>query len=128
MKPSVSVTTDDRPNHSQDSQTFQSDAGSGAGGPAAGKASADAANEYTGASIRILSPEEVSRRFDWSRAGHLAEEFKKDRKFIERGLAACRNAGLPDGQYFIDRYLRGDKTVPVNAAADLAFRELFLTR
>ena len=83
------------------------------------------AEPYTAASIRILKPEEVEDRFDFAKAGALAVQYGKDRKWIERGLAACRDCGVHPS-YFIERYVMGDKSVPIREDVDATFRDLFL--
>jgi len=50
---------------------------------------------------------------NWDKATILAEEYKKDIQFIQRSLEACRLAEVPES-YFIDRYLKGDKSIPLN--------------
>src|SRR5574343_148020 len=44
-----------------------------------------------------------------------ANQYNKPLEFIQRGLEACKLAGVSSA-YFINRYLEGDKTVPVNDA------------
>ncbi len=83
--------------------------------------------EYTADAIRVLSKDEVVRRFGFAKAGELASQFNKSRPWVERGLAACRDANVPE-DYFIDRYIKGDHSVPANPTVDRAFRNLYLTK
>jgi hypothetical protein len=69
--------------------------------------------QYDASCIKILSNQEVLAEMPWIRAQSLANEYNKPLDFIERGLEACELAGVTPN-YFIDRYLKGDKTIPVN--------------
>ena len=77
---------------------------------------------YTAANIHILTPSEVASRFTWARAVELAERYRKPAAWIERGLEACRRAGVGD-DYFVQRYLRREP-VPRHEGVDAAMREL----
>jgi hypothetical protein len=80
---------------------------------------------YTSSSIIVLSNTEVrsDSRFDWEWAQELAQEFRRDPEWIDRGIRACREAGA-DPQYFIDRYLHHEP-IPMNHDVDRVFREIF---
>ena len=69
---------------------------------------------YTASSIAILSDiERISDpTFDWELAQQLAGDFCRPVEFIERGILACREAGISP-EYFIDRYLL-KKPIPMN--------------
>mgnify|MGYP003376510152 CR=1 FL=1 len=75
---------------------------------------------YTAANIHILTPSEVASRFTWARAVELAERYRKPAAWIERGLEACRRAGV-DGDYFIARYLQ---RAPIARHAGVDFCEV----
>ena len=77
---------------------------------------------YTASAIRILEPTEISQRFSWARVAELAERYRKPAAWIERGLEACRRAGVGD-EYFVQRYLRREP-VPRHEGVDAAMREL----
>ena len=79
---------------------------------------------YTSSSITVLSDSEVRSdpKFDWEWAQALAQEYCRHPGWIERGIAACHEAGV-DPQYFIDRYLLR-KPLPMNEEVDEAFRRL----
>lgn len=80
-------------------------------------------DNYDADSIRILAPAEVVARFEWATIGELAHRFGTPAKLIERGFAACARVGVsPD--YFVGRYLVGDKTIPFREDVDAAYREL----
>ena len=73
-------------------------------------------------SIKVLSPDDVVENFVWAKAGELAHKYKRDQKWIELGLEACRASGV-DQKYFIERYL--DKVdVPKNVIVEQAYRDL----
>jgi hypothetical protein len=72
---------------------------------------------YDASSIKVLHDNELFERMPWLMAETLAAEYGKDVKFVERGLQACRNAGVSE-HYFIKRYLEGDKTIPKDDAVE----------
>jgi len=80
---------------------------------------------YTAANIKILSPDDLclDPAFDWRLVDDLASKYTKDRHFIARNVAACREAGISP-QYFIDRYLKDDKTIPLDDAVDAISKRL----
>ena len=80
---------------------------------------------YTASSIAILSDTELMSdpSFDWELVLRLAVDFPRPAEWIERGIAACRDAGVSP-QYFIDRYLHR-KQIPMNLDVDQSFRNLF---
>jgi hypothetical protein len=80
-------------------------------------------SDYTAASIRILPPQEVVERYDWAKIGALAAQYSVPAEFVERGLEACRRAGA-EPEYFVGRYLAGDKSIPKNAEVEDAHREI----
>lgn len=79
--------------------------------------------EYNASSIRILKPEEAEQRFEWLRAENLATQYSKPLEFVERGIEACRRASV-DLDFFIKRYLEGDKSGEKNILLEEAFLEL----
>ena len=82
---------------------------------------------YSAKDIKILSDMEVIDRFDWAKVGALAAQYNRPAEWIERGLGACAEVGVsPD--YFIRRYLDGDKTVPRHDGVDAAFRTLYVEK
>lgn len=73
-----------------------------------------------------MKVEDLEERWEWLKAGNLANQYKRDEKWITRGLQACREVGVsPD--YFIRRYLDGDKSVPLREDVDAVFRQLCST-
>ena len=77
---------------------------------------------YTAASIRILHPDEAEARFGWAAANRLAARYQRPVEWVERGLAACYQIhGNTD--YFIARYLEGDKSIPRDIEVETAFIE-----
>jgi hypothetical protein len=78
--------------------------------------------EYNADSIKILTDEEVNKKFGWVKADSLAIKYQRDRIWVA-GLEACRRCGLePD--YFIERHLEGNKDIPKNPLIDEAFRDV----
>jgi hypothetical protein len=82
---------------------------------------------YDARSIRILSDVELIESFDWAKATALSIQYGKDPKWIERGLAACQAVGVSQN-YFIQRYLVGDRSVPIHEGVDAAFREMWIEK
>lgn len=77
---------------------------------------------YNAASIRVLRDEEVVWEFEWAQAAALAEQYRRDARWIQRGLEACTVAGVAPG-YFIRRYLDGDRSIPKHGGVEAAFIE-----
>ena len=76
---------------------------------------------YNASSIKILTAD-VLEKFDWAKVGELAHKYKRDPKWIDLGLEACRAAGeSPD--YFIGRYLEKDGR-PKNSLVEQSYRDL----
>jgi hypothetical protein len=78
---------------------------------------------YDASSIRILNPEEYSNKFFWAKAGDLAIKYNMPEPWIRRGLDACERGNVPH-DYFINRYLLNDKSIPHNQTVDLIFLEV----
>lgn len=77
---------------------------------------------YDASSIRILEPTETAARFGWVRVEELATQYKRPAVWIERGLRACRLAGV-DESYFVSRYLKREPIARLDAV-DEALAEL----
>jgi len=58
----------------------------------------------------------------WEMSISLAETFHKDEKLIQRGLTACKLAGV-DYSYYIDKYLK-QLDIPLNEDVNAIYREL----
>lgn len=88
------------------------------------KASTQSRNgTYDADSIKILTDEQVNEKFGWMKSDTLAKKYHKDETWVANGLEACRRCGLePD--YFIERHLEGNKTIPKNELIDEAFRDV----
>jgi len=82
------------------------------------------ATEYNANSIRILTQEERSDKFEWVKTAELAKQYNRDEDWIKRGFEACRRAGLVNADYFINRYLAGDKTIPRQPLVESAFADI----
>ena len=74
---------------------------------------------YTAASIQV---KEYSDDI-WAQAASLSEQYGKPVAFIERGLEACQLARIGNS-YFIDRYLKEDKSVKLNQEVNEISRAL----
>lgn len=75
--------------------------------------------EYTADCIKVTTGDQ----FEWVLEGNLAADYQKPLDFIQRGLEACRLAHQPK-EYFIDRYLKADKTVERVPEVDHIYWEL----
>lgn len=74
---------------------------------------------YSAANIKI----EEDPQFDYLKIRELSEKYNRPEVFVKRGFEACRLARV-DPSYFIQRYLDGDRSIPVNQdVADIS-REL----
>ena len=78
-----------------------------------------ASSEYNADCIKIKK----SSDFDFSYAHDLAHEYIKPLIFVQRGFEACRRAGMPI-DYFITRYLKGDKSTLRNELVEQAYRSI----
>lgn len=74
--------------------------------------------DYDASCIKITSGEQ----FDWAIEGSLAERYGKDLGFVQRGLLSCMLAGV-SRDFFIDRYLKGDDSIPRNPLVEEIFWE-----
>ena len=73
---------------------------------------------YDASCIKITS----GAQFDWAIEGSLAAKYGRDLGFIQRGLLACKLAGI-GFDFFIQRYLEGDKSIPRNPLVEEIFWE-----
>ena len=78
---------------------------------------------YDADSIKILSDEEINKKFGWVKADSLSIKYQRDRIWVANGLEACRRCGLGP-EYFIERHLEGNKAIPKNELIDEAFRDV----
>jgi len=80
-------------------------------------------DNYDASCIKILAHEDVVEKFDWAKIGELADKYKRDPKWIENGFEACRASSVsPD--YFVQRYLEGNKDIPKNPLVEQAYLDL----
>ena len=75
--------------------------------------------DYNASSIQIRE----SSNDVWSSAIALSDKYRKNVDFIQRGLMACSLAGV-GFDYFINRYLEGDDSIPMNEEVNIISREL----
>jgi len=77
-------------------------------------------SNYDASSITIKS--DATRHWEIHRT--LVDDYPmKPPEWIARGLEACELAGVHCG-YFINRYLDGDKSIPMNKDVDDIFNEI----
>jgi hypothetical protein len=78
---------------------------------------------YDASSIRILS--EIERDvFNFHLIAKLKLEYPNyPAHVIEIGIEACRRASI-DTNYFVERYLKGNKEIPLNSAVESAYSEI----
>jgi hypothetical protein len=79
--------------------------------------------QYDASHIKILHDAEIFEDMPWLFAETLAATYQKDLGLIQRGLEACRLAGVGNS-YFVRRYLDGDKSVPLHEGVDYQSRVL----
>ena len=77
--------------------------------------------QYDASCIKILHEPEIFEDMPWLFAETLAAKYQKDLGFIQRGLEACRLAGVGNS-YFVRRYLDEDKSVPLHEGVDYQSR------
>jgi hypothetical protein len=77
-------------------------------------------SDYTEHDIQILDPIEIEGRWEWTDAEALAFRYQCSPAWVQRGLRACREAGVPTA-YFVARYLDRDPSVPKRLDAEEAF-------
>lgn len=70
-------------------------------------------DSYTAENIKILDDKDILESMPWAMVSFLAIQFKKPYNFIARGIESCQLAGV-GYNYFVDRYLKGDKSIPVD--------------
>ena len=80
-------------------------------------------SEYTAASICVLPPPEAIERFAWLKAEELSARTGKPIDWIRRGLQACEQSGVGH-DYFIRRYLDGDRSAPRNPDVEEAMADI----
>jgi hypothetical protein len=78
---------------------------------------------YTADNIKILSNQEAVEDMPWLQIESLAKRYNKDVDFVKRGIEACLLADVSPN-YFIDRYLKGNKDIPVDESVAYQSREL----
>lgn len=83
-------------------------------------------SDYTASSIRVLKDQDILQ-FEWARVGALAAQYGKDQGWVRKGIEACQFAGVSE-DYFIGRYILGDKSIPRHEGVEEAFRNQFLRR
>lgn len=59
----------------------------------------------------------------WSAAISLAEEFNANEQLIQRGLEACKLAGV-EFSWYVDKYLRKLPDIPRNEEVNQIYRDL----
>jgi len=78
---------------------------------------------YDASCIKILPRLEIEARFPWERIQSLAHEYKRDPKWIEQGIEACRRSSV-DPRYFIEKYLKKNVDIPKNQLVTDAYLEI----
>lgn len=89
--------------------------------------SPDVDDGYSAKDIRILRDDEIIERFDWAKIGSLAAQYRRPEEWIERGFRACDEVGVSH-DYFVGRYLDGNKDIERHDGVDAAFRRLYVEK
>lgn len=76
---------------------------------------------YDASCIKVLPIDEFDAMPITNAALLLATKYGRDEGFIRRSLQACDNAGVTRN-YFVTRYLLGNKDIPKNEAVDYQAR------
>ncbi|TKG17752.1 hypothetical protein [Vibrio lentus] len=70
-------------------------------------------DNYNADSIRILSPEELAAKaFPWDTVEQLVDRYTAPKETVQRGIEACFFTNTPV-DYYENRYLKNDRTVPI---------------
>ena len=78
---------------------------------------------YDSSNIKVLSAEEVLG-FDYALITHLTSQYSKPLVCVKRGIEASRLMGMDPKDYYIPRYLEGNKDIPVNTDFTAVYQEI----
>ena len=78
---------------------------------------------YIQMQVKVECPDKEA--FPWYMAQVLADKYIHPYEAVQRAIEVCHLTGT-DISYFEDRYLKGDKTIPVNETYTLAYMEILL--
>ena len=81
-------------------------------------------SSYDAHSIQILEENEAEERFEWLKLGKLATEYSVPLECIQRGFQACQLTGTSFEEFFIEKYLKKNKTIPKSQPFENAYIEL----
>lgn len=78
---------------------------------------------YDASNIHVLKEHDMANpMFDWVLIDALSVKYNRDKEWIARSIAACREAGVSP-KYFIDRYLERTGS-PLNIDVDTTSRSI----
>ena len=80
-------------------------------------------NIYDATSIRILTEVEIEERFDFVKMEKLADKYSVNLECIKRGFEASYRCNM-NTEHFVERYLKGDKSIPINTYLMEAYKDL----
>ena len=78
---------------------------------------------YDSSNIKILNHEQ-QLSLDFVLSEQLATKYSRPKSFIERSVEACRLAGVDPREYFEERYLKGNTSIPENKDVTAISREI----
>lgn len=79
--------------------------------------------KYDASCIKVLHIDEIDIMPISNAVLMLAQKYGRDEDFIRRSLQSCDNAGVTRN-YFVTRYLLGNKDIPLNELVDFQARVL----
>ena len=80
---------------------------------------------YIQSNQQAMALENKRKSLDKTLIKSLSKKYGKYEIWVANGLEACRRCGLGH-DYFIERYLKGNKSIPKNDLIDDAFRDVLL--
>ena len=80
-------------------------------------------SEYGASNIKVLSNEE-SLEHDFVLIDYLATKYCKPVEWVKRSVEACRLCNVDPRDYFVERYLKNNKSIPMNHEVNEVSREI----
>ena len=79
--------------------------------------------EYNASSIKVLSQEEIRTTQAWAMAGALSAEYPNvPLKIIQKAMGVIDQIGGEYMEYYVNRYLKGDRTIPLSKTFSEAYK------
>ena len=80
---------------------------------------------YDASSIKVLSQDEIRKTQAWALSGALSVEYPTTPvHIIQKGLQVVDLLGEEYLSYFIERYLKGDRSIPISETFSEAYKHM----